>query len=55
MVTELIYQNLLDYVSGVERIAGMLTSPALASLLDRVPWITEKMTPLARQQIATNG
>jgi hypothetical protein len=45
----------VDYVSWTERIAGFATDPQLLSMPNRVLWITGKMTPLARQQLAANG
>ena len=45
----------VDYLSWTERIAGFGTNPDLLRLKHRVLWITGKMTPLARQQLAANG
>ena len=45
----------VDYVSWTQRIAGFATDPQLLGLQNRVLWITGKMTPLARQQLVTNG
>jgi hypothetical protein len=45
----------VDYVSWTERIAGFGTDPELLRLRHRVLWITGKMTPLARQQLAASG
>jgi hypothetical protein len=45
----------VDYVSWTQRIAGFATNPQLLSMQNRVLWITGKMTPLARQQLTTNG
>jgi len=45
----------VDYVSWTQRIAGFATAPQLLSMQNRVLWITGKMTPLARQQLAANG
>jgi hypothetical protein len=45
----------VDYVSWTQRIAGFATDPQLLSMQNRVLWITGKMTPLARQQLTTNG
>jgi hypothetical protein len=45
----------VDYVSWTQRIAGFATNPQLLGLQSRVLWITGKMTPLARQQLTTNG
>jgi hypothetical protein len=45
----------VDYVSWTPRIAGFATNPGLMTLHNRVLWITGKMTPLARQQLAANG
>ena len=45
----------VDYLSWTPRIAGFATDPQLMSLQNRVLWITGKMTPLARQQLAANG
>jgi hypothetical protein len=45
----------VDYLSWTERIAGFVTNPELLRQRHRVLWITGKMTPLARQQLAANG
>jgi hypothetical protein len=45
----------VDYVSWTQRIAGFATDPDLLSMQNRVLWTTGKMTPLARQQLSTNG
>ena len=45
----------VDYVSWTERIAGFVTYPELLKQRHRVLWVTGKMTPLARQQLAANG
>ncbi len=45
----------VDYLSWTQRIAGFATDPQLMALRNRVLWITGKMTPLARQQLAANG
>jgi len=45
----------VDYVSWTPRIAGFVTDPNLLAMQNRVLWTTGKMTPLARQQLATNG
>jgi len=45
----------VDYVSWTQRIAGFATDPNLMAQQNRVLWITGKMTPLARQQLAANG
>ncbi|HJU11494.1 MAG TPA: hypothetical protein VJ728_11485 [Candidatus Binataceae bacterium] len=45
----------VDYVSWTPRIAGFATDPELLGLQNRVLWITGKMTPLARQQLTSNG
>ncbi len=45
----------VDYVSWTQRIAGFATNPQLLGMQNRVLWITGKMTPLARQQLTTNG
>jgi hypothetical protein len=45
----------VDYVSWTPRIAGFTTDPALLAMQNRVLWTTGKMTPLARQQLSTNG
>lgn len=45
----------VDYLSWTQRIAGFATDPQLMALHNRVLWITGKMTPLARQQLAANG
>ena len=45
----------VDYLSWTQRIAGFATDPNLMVLRHRVLWITGKMTPLARQQLAANG
>src|SRR5271166_4272849 len=45
----------VDYVSWTRRIAGFATDPNLMAQQNRVLWITGKMTPLARQQLAANG
>jgi hypothetical protein len=45
----------VDYVSWTPRIAGFVTSSALLGLKNRVLWIPTKMTPLAQQQLETNG
>jgi hypothetical protein len=45
----------VDYVSWTPRIAGFATDPELLGLQNRVPWITETMTPLARQQLTAKG
>ncbi|HEY6418115.1 MAG TPA: hypothetical protein VIX59_03845 [Candidatus Binataceae bacterium] len=45
----------VDYVSWTQRIAGFATDPQLLGLQNRVLWITGKMTPLARQQLAANS
>jgi hypothetical protein len=45
----------VDYVSWTPRIAGFATDPNLLAMRNRVLWTTGKMTPLARQQLETNG
>ncbi|MGC1676855.1 MAG: hypothetical protein WA740_04910 [Candidatus Binataceae bacterium] len=45
----------VDYLSWTQRIAGFATDPHLITLRHRVLWITGKMTPLAREQLAANG
>jgi hypothetical protein len=45
----------VDYLSWTQRIAGFATDPQLMGMQHRVLWITGKMTPLARQQLAANG
>jgi hypothetical protein len=45
----------VDYISWTEQIAGFATDPELLSLQNRVLWTTNKMTPLARQQLTANG
>ena len=45
----------VDYVSWTQRIAGFATDPELLAMQNRVLWITGKMTPLAQQQLTTNG
>jgi hypothetical protein len=45
----------VDYLSWTQRIAGFVTNPQLLRLRHRVLWITGKMTPLARQQLAANS
>jgi len=45
----------VDYLSWTQRIAGFATAPQLMALHHRVLWITGKMTPLARQQLAAKG
>jgi hypothetical protein len=45
----------VDYVSWTPRIAGFATTPALLGLQNRVLWIPTKMTPLAQQELETNG
>lgn len=45
----------VDYLSWTPRIAGFATDPQLMTLRHRVLWITGKMTPLARRQLAANG
>jgi hypothetical protein len=45
----------VDYVSWTSRIAGFATDPQLRATQNRVLWITGKMTPLAQQQLMTNG
>ena len=45
----------VDYLSWTPRVAGFATNPKLIALHHRVLWITGKMTPLARQQLAANG
>jgi len=45
----------VDYVSWTPRIAGFATNPQMLGMQNRVLWITGKMTPLARQQLTTNG
>jgi hypothetical protein len=45
----------VDYVSWTPRIAGFATNPQLMAMHNRVLWVTGKMTPLARQQLAANG
>jgi hypothetical protein len=45
----------VDYLSWTQRIAGFATDPQLIALHHRVLWITSKMTPLTRQQLAANG
>src|SRR5713101_5496983 len=45
----------VDYLSWTQRIAGFVTDPQLMALRHRVLWITGKMTPLARQQLAAKG
>jgi hypothetical protein len=45
----------VDYVSWTPRIAGFATDPNLLQMQNRVLWTTGKMTPLAHQQLVTNG
>jgi hypothetical protein len=45
----------VDYFSWTPRIAGFATDPELLAMHNRVLWISGKMTPLARQQLITNG
>ncbi|PWT80638.1 MAG: hypothetical protein C5B58_11215 [Acidobacteria bacterium] len=45
----------VDYVSWTPRIAGFATSSTLVGQKNRVLWIPAKMTPLAQQQLETNG
>ena len=45
----------VDYLSWTPRIAGFATDPNLLDMRNRVLWTTGKMTPLARQQLQTNG
>jgi hypothetical protein len=45
----------VDYVSWTPRIAGFATDPSLLGMRNRVLWTTGKLTPLARQQLVTNG
>jgi len=45
----------VDYLSWTPRTAGFATDPNLMAQQNRVLWITGKMTPLARQQLAANG
>jgi hypothetical protein len=45
----------VDYLSWTPRIAGFATDPQLMTHRHRVLWITGKMTPLARQQLAASG
>ena len=45
----------VDYVSWTPRIAGFVTTPALLALQNRVLWIPAAMTPLAQQQLTSNG
>ena len=45
----------VDYVSWTERVAGFATSPTFQGAQNRILWITGEMTPLARQQLASNG
>jgi hypothetical protein len=45
----------VDYVSWTPRIAGFATDPSLLAMRNRVLWTTGKMTPLAHQQLVTNG
>jgi hypothetical protein len=45
----------VDYLSWTQRIAGFATNPELMTAHHRVLWITGKMTPLARQQLAASG
>jgi len=45
----------VDYLSWTQRVAGFATDPQLMALRHRVLWITGKMTPLARQQLAASG
>ncbi len=45
----------VDYLSWTPRIAGFATDPQLMARHHRVLWITGKMTPLARQQLAASG
>ena len=45
----------VDYLSWTPRIAGFATDPNLMAMHHRVIWITGKITPLARQQLAANG
>jgi hypothetical protein len=45
----------VDYLSWTQRIAGFATDPQLMTHRHRVLWITGKMTPLARQQLAASG
>jgi hypothetical protein len=45
----------VDYLSWTPRIAGFATDPQLLVLKKRVLWLPAKVTPLARQQLVTNG
>jgi hypothetical protein len=45
----------VDYVSWTPRIAGFATNSTLLGLKNRLLWIPAKMTPLAQQQLETNG
>lgn len=45
----------IDYLSWTARIAGFATDPVLLAMHHRVIWIPSQMTPLAQQQLATNG
>jgi hypothetical protein len=45
----------VDYLSWTQRIAGFATNSELMTVHHRVLWITGKMTPLARQQLAASG
>jgi hypothetical protein len=45
----------VDYLSWTQRIAGFAADPQVMAVRHRVLWITGKMTPLARQQLAANG
>jgi hypothetical protein len=45
----------VDYLSWTPRIAGFATDPQMMAHRHRVLWITGKMTPLARQQLAASG
>src|SRR5260370_19542670 len=45
----------VDYLSWTERVAGFATDPHLMALHHRVLWITGKLTPLPRQQLAANA
>jgi hypothetical protein len=45
----------VDNLSWTQRIAGFATNPELMTVHHRVLWITGKMTPLARQQLAASG
>jgi hypothetical protein len=45
----------IDYLSWTARIASFATDPILLGMHHRVIWIPSQMTPLAQQQLATNG